>query len=305
MLVALSEFVARRVWYAWALRVAICWTGIIFIGPLTVAAAFRFFPIDDPDALREVFGWFRAAIAISTVVSMVLIYYFVRICFRYLDQRDPSELRMDINARTPIWLVSGCIAAICMLAIVFLIQLSLGWIQVKSFSDPFSAVFLGTAFTNFIQFASVGVGEEIRYRAYGYASGEGSVPFPVLIVANALVFGLLHAQYDQFGFVALLNLMMIAGFYIASLHLFNSIWFGVGFHFIWDFAQVSVFGLAFSGNKDASLIVIDQTGPPLWVGGTALIEAGLLYMLVFAAVSACMVYLLNRNGTGLTGFLSR
>jgi membrane protease YdiL (CAAX protease family) len=167
-------------------------------------------------------------------------------------------------------------------------------------SDPFNPVFLWSAFTNLVQFASIGFGEEVRYRAYGYASGEGLVPLPVLVIASATIFGLLHAQYTQFGIIALLNLMVIAGFYIAALHFFKSIWFGVGFHFAWDFVQVSVFGLAFSGTGNTSLFVIEQSGPPLLVGGTALVEAGLVYFVVFAAATSLIVYLLRQRSANLT-----
>lgn len=300
MLHQVAEFIARRVWYAWLLRVAICWAGIILIGPLSAAALFWFFPTDDPDALRQMLGWFRVAVAVSAIVAMVATYYFVRLCFRYLDRRDPSELRMDINARMPLMLISGCIVSANILAVIFLFQWSLGWIEVKSVSDPFNPIFVLSAFTSLVQFASIGFAEEVRYRAYGYASGEGSVPLPVLVIANAVIFALVHAQYNQFGIIALLNLMVIAGFYIAALHFFKSIWFGVGFHFAWDFVQVSVFGLAFSGTGNTSLFVIEQSGPPLLVGGTALIEAGLVYFVVFAAATSLIVYLLRQRSAGLT-----
>ncbi|MEO1159065.1 MAG: CPBP family intramembrane glutamic endopeptidase [Pseudomonadota bacterium] len=300
MLHQVAEFMARRVWYAWLLRVAICSAGTLLIGPLTAAALFLFFPTDDPDALRQMLGWFTAAIVISAIVAMVLTYYFVRLCFRYLDRRDPGELRMDINARMPLMLLSGCIVSANLLAVIFLFQWSLGWIEVKSVSDPVNPVFFWAAFTSLVQFASIGFSEEVRYRAYGYASGEGSVPLPVLVIANAVIYALLHAQYNQFGMIALLNLMVIAGFYIAALHFFNSIWFGVGFHFAWDFVQVSVLGLAFSGTGNSSLFVIEQTGPPILVGGTALIEAGLVYFVVFAAATSLIVYLLRQRSAGLT-----
>ncbi len=295
MLIVVREFLARRVWYAWLLRVAICWFGIIVISSFTGSALFWFFPTDDPAAFKQLLGWFRAALVAGALISFVLIYHFVRLCFRFLDQRDPAELRMTVDRHLPLLLSGGMGVAIVMLAIVFGLQYLAGWIAVKSFSSPFDAYFLSSAYSSLIQFTSVGVGEEMRYRAYGYASGEGSIPRPILIVVCALLFAVLHAQYEQFGIIAVLNLMLIACFYMASLHLFNSIWFGVGFHFIWDFAQVSIFGLALAGTANESLIVIEQTGPKLWVGGTALIEAGLIYMVVFAAATASVMYLLYRR----------
>ncbi|MGI9513089.1 MAG: CPBP family intramembrane glutamic endopeptidase [Anderseniella sp.] len=300
MLHQVAEFMARRVWYAWVLRVAICSAGTVLIGPLSTAALFLFFPTNDPDALRQMQGWLIVAIIISSIIAMVLTYYFVRLCFRYLDQRDPSELRMGIDTRMPLMLISGFIVSTNILAVIFLFQWSLGWVVVKSVSDPFNTMFLWSTITSLVQFASIGFAEEVRYRAYGYASGEGSVPLPVLVIANAFIYALLHAQYSQFGIIAFFNLMVIAGFYIAALHFFNSIWFGVGFHFAWDFVQVSVFGLAFSGTGNNSLIVIEQSGPPLLVGGATLIEAGLVYFVVFAAATSLIIYLLRQRSGGLT-----
>lgn len=246
MLHQVAEFLARRVWYAWLLRVAVCWAGIILIGPLSTAALFWFFATNDPDALRQMQGWLRVAIVVNAIIAMVLTYYFARLCFRYLDQRDPSELRMDINARMPLMLISGCIVSANILAVIFLFQWSLGRVEVKSVSGPFNPVFLWSAFTSLVQFASIGFREEVRYRAYGYASGEGSVPLPVLVLANA-----------------------------------------------------AIFGLAFSGTGNNSLFVIEQSGPPLLVGGTALVEAGLVYFVVFAAATSLIVSLLRQRPANL------
>ena len=298
MLNTVKEFLARRVWYAWLLRVAICWFGIIAISSFAGSALFWLFPTNDPAAFRELLGWFRVGLVASALISFVLIYYFIRLCFRFLDQRDPAELRMTVDRRLPLLLGGGMGAAALMLAIVFGLQYLAGWIAIKSFSSPYDGYFLASAFSSLIQFASVGVGEEMRYRAYGYASGEGSMPRAILILVCAFLFAVFHVQYEQFGIVAVLNLMLIACFYMVSLHHFNSIWFGVGFHFIWDFAQVSIFGLAFPGTANESLIVIEQTGPKLWTGGSALIEAGLIYTVVFAAATVCVLYLLNRRRIG-------
>ncbi|MEM9472105.1 MAG: CPBP family intramembrane glutamic endopeptidase [Pseudomonadota bacterium] len=300
MLHQVAEFMARRVWYAWVLRVAICSAGTVLIGPLTAAAAFLFLPTNDPDALRQMQGFLIVAIIVSSAVAMMLTYQFVRLCFVHLDRRDPRELRMNIDARMPVMLISGFIVSANILTVIFLFQWSLGWVVVKSVSDPFDTIFLWSTLTSLVQFASIGFAEEVRYRAYGYASGEGSVPVPVLVIANAFIYALLHIQYNQFGIIAFFNLMVIAGFYIAALHFFNSIWFGVGFHFAWDFVQVSVFGLAFSGTGNTSLIVIEQSGPPLFVGGGALIEAGLVYFVVFAAATSLIVYLLRQRSGSLT-----
>ena len=170
MLHHVAEFLARRVWYAWVLRVAICSAGTLLIGPLSAAALFLFFPTNDPEAMRQMQAWLIVAIVFSSLAAMVLTYYFVRLCFRYLDRRDPSELRMDINARMPVMLLSGCIVSGNVLAVIFLFQLAVVWIEVKSISDPFNSVFLLSAFTSMVQFASIGFAEELRYRAYGYAS---------------------------------------------------------------------------------------------------------------------------------------
>jgi hypothetical protein len=279
-------FLARRIWYAYLVRVLLCWAGIIFVSQILNILLFAVMRLDDPVSPFRNAALLQSAILAGAVVNIVAVYVFVRWFFRHVDQRPVSELRMDLTARTPALLVGGLVCAAAMLGLVFAVQDLAGWIEITEINWPPTSALMTAGASSLIQFISVGFLEEVRYRGYGYASGEGSVPRPLLILVTALAFAFLHAQYGAFGPLAVVSLACIAAFYVASLHLFGSLWFGVGFHCMWDFAQVSLFGLAFASQEEgASLIDINQNGPPLWVGGEALIEAGLVYLVLFALVA--------------------
>ncbi len=280
---------ARRVWYAYIVRVVLCWAGIIFVSQILNILLFAVLRLDNPSSPFRNVNLLQSAILAGAVVNIIAVYVFVRWFFRHVDQRPVTELRMDLTAAMPVLLIGGIVCAAAMLGIVFTIEHLAGWIVIDEIVWPPTPELLSAAAGSLIQFISVGFLEEVRYRAYAYASGEGSVPRPMLILLTALAFALLHVQYDAFGPFAVISLSCIAVFYIASLHLFGSIWFGVGFHVMWDFAQVSLFGLAFaSGEDSASLIDITQAGPPFFVGGEALIEAGFVYFMVFVLASAAV-----------------
>lgn len=292
------EFLARRAWYAYLIRLVLCWAGIVAIGAAVNWIVFLTLPLGDAETARRYMTVIRLAILFGTAVNICVVLVFVRWLFRHVDRRDVSELRMDLTARLPVLMVAGMVAALAMLAIIFAVQIQLGWITISKINWPPDNALLSVAFVTLVQFVSVGFLEEVRYRGYGYASGEGSLPRPVLIIFTAALFGLMHAQYGAFSVLAVASLMTIALFYIASLHLFGSIWFGVGFHFVWDFAQVSVFGLALASQQETqSLIDITQHGPALWVGGEALIEAGLTYLVAFAAAAMIVWGLWRRRGS--------
>ncbi len=291
---------AQRIWYSYLIRVTVCWGAIIFITSIMNILLFAVMRLDNPASLFRDPTLLQSAIFAGSVANMVVIYIFVRWFFRHVDRRPVSELRMDITARTPALMLLGILCAGAMLGIVFAIEYLAGWIEVAEITWPPPATVTTSVIGSLIQFLSVGFLEEVRYRGYGYASGEGSMPRPMLILITALAFALLHTQYDGFGPLSVVSLACIAAFYVASLHFFGSIWFGVGFHFMWDFAQVSVFGLAFASQKESgSFIDITQNGPAFWVGGEALIESGFVYLLMFALV-AYAVYAVVKGRTTKT-----
>lgn len=78
----------------------------------------------------------------------------------------------------------------------------------------------------------------------------------------------------------------------------GSLWFALGFHAAWNFAQSFVFGLANSGgNSPQALMTSRLQGPQLLTGGSAGPEGSLLSLAAIAALAAIVHFRLHQAPT--------
>lgn len=172
--------------------------------------------------------------------------------------------------------------------------LSLGW-QWKGYEKHFAAgsciavviLGLGTcllAFTEHIQwvdvrwdgqsfFLSLGlmvmvsIYEELAFR--GYIQGnlmDAMKPLPALLV-SAVIFALFHGSNPGASIFSILN-VFLAGILLGMNYMFTrNLWFGIGLHFVWNFAQGPVLGYQVSGLALPSILVQEQSGSAIWTGG--------------------------------------
>ena len=128
-----------------------------------------------------------------------------------------------------------------------------------------------------VVFSLVAVAEEALYRGYlqyTLARGIGFWPAALLISAT---FGLVHLRNS--GELALgISVVALGGMVFAlALRMTGSLWWGIGFHTAWDWAQAFLFGTPVSGYVvEGRLMTSHPMGDAHWSGGTAGPEASLL-----------------------------
>lgn len=140
-------------------------------------------------------------------------------------------------------------------------------------------------------FALVGVAETFAFSGYplfALARGLGFWPAAALL---AVVFGTLHfavnAGENWLGSVSLVIVGLLVAF---TLRRTGSLWFAIGIHAAWDWAQSFLYGVPDSGIAVAGhLLSPSFQGSPWMTGGTAGPEASLVtlvgYVFAFALVS--------------------
>ena len=105
----------------------------------------------------------------------------------------------------------------------------------------------------------------------------------------SFVFGLGHGGNPGESPIGLLSAGLIGLVFAFSLWRTGSLWWAVGFHASWDWAQSFLFGVRDSGGLSAHrLMNSDAIGPVLLSGGLTGPE-GSVYVLLFVALTAVVI----------------
>ncbi|NJL05338.1 MAG: CPBP family intramembrane metalloprotease [Chloroflexaceae bacterium] len=221
-------------------------------------------------------------VLVATVIALLL-------GARFLDRRPIAEYGLRFNPAWWLDLSFGLALGAGLMLLIFLIQLSLGWITITGFAAA------GTASMSFgpawglalLTFISVGIYEELISRGYliknmaewfgGTHARRGIV---LAWVLSSAIFGVLHALNPNTTLTSTLMLLLAGLFLGLGYVLTGELAIPIGLHITWNFFQGNVFGFPVSGLPiRTSLIAIEQGGPALWTGGEFGPEAGLLGLL--------------------------
>lgn len=148
-----------------------------------------------------------------------------------------------------------------------------------------------------IAFLLVGIVEESVSRGYAQiALGRGIGFWPAAIV-NSVLFGAIHLDNNGETFLGITSVVVVALFFCFTLWRTGNLWFAVGFHFMWDYAETFVYGVADSAQVTAQRLFSPHLAGPAWLsGGTvgpegsalcivAYCIAGSLFHFAFPAIS--------------------
>jgi membrane protease YdiL (CAAX protease family) len=126
-------------------------------------------------------------------------------------------------------------------------------------------------------FLLVGVTEELLFRGYALSTLSGGIGFWPAAVVLAIPFGALHLLNDGEGVIGALNVVSFALFASFTLRRTGNLWFAIGMHAAWDYAQSFLYGVPDSGMRaEGHLLQADLHGPTWLTGGTVGPEGSLL-----------------------------
>jgi membrane protease YdiL (CAAX protease family) len=160
-------------------------------------------------------------------------------------------------------------------------------------------------------FALVGFAEEYEFRGYlqftlmrgCWGLGERLSPrnpqpfaFWIAALIMSFAFGAVHMLNGGETLIGLLQVVFIGLAFSYALWRTGSLWWGIGFHALWDFMQSFTFGVADSGNVSVGrLFNTHAVGKPLLSGGSDGPE-GSLYAVLFVALTFVAVRLTAKPG---------
>lgn len=223
------------------------------------------------------------------VIAYTLSVYVAR---RWFDCRSFKSLGIEPTSNAVRDAFAGVLIAGLIMGLIFLVELSLGWLDFQGFATLDAPTLMGLGYWAFA-FILVGWGEELLSRGYMLQNLEEGVGLNWAIFISSAIFGLLHAFNPDASIAAILGILG-AGYFLAYGYIrTRQLWLPVGLHIGWNFFEGPIFSFPVSGIETIKLLNHEVTGPVLITGGPFGPEAGLI-MLPAMAIGAYLIYLYTK-----------
>ena len=236
-----------------------------------------------------------AFIALYAFVSVGVVWIFRRA----IDKRPLQTLGLQRDRAAIKEFAAGFAFAVAAWVVIFAASLALGAASIVAFAwqtrDAF-AIFGALAFGLLLN-VCVGIVEEMDARGYvlqNLAEGVGALP---AILISSFYFGALHWLNPGAGAASTLGIFVAGILLAAGYYATRRLWFPMGMHAAWNFAQGPLFGFPVSGTAMGGLTQLKITGADWLMGGAFGPEAGALALAVEIVMIAILIWWGRRNRT--------
>ena len=219
----------------------------------------------------------------------LLILAFTWLMRKFIDKRSFISLGFDWKGYSN-EAGLGFFGALAILGIGSLILIASGYISFVSASLNITALFIEIAIMVVVAFI-----EELLFRGYLLNNLLQSVNKWVALAITSILFALFHEANPDVTVFAIINIVL-AGLLLGLNYIFTkNLWFGICFHFAWNYFQGPVLGYDVSGLKLSSIVQQTVSGPDVWTGGPFGFEGSLLCPLLFVISIAVFTFLFLRR----------
>lgn len=230
------------------------------------------------------------SILISTLMVSIATYFFVKV----YQKRTAKSMGLVSNKKINSYLLGIGISFI-MISLTFSLAALFGGYDIKvNIENVNPLVFVFFIFGWMCQ----GFEEEfiVRSAIMNYFVSRSGVF--VGIVANSLIFAILHLGNSSFNLLAFFNLFLIGLVFSMIFYITDNIYTSAGAHSMWNFMQANIVGINVSGiiSSKNSIFKSNPTGYSLISGGAFGIEASILVTFV-GLISLVILYkiAINKN----------
>ncbi len=221
-------------------------------------------------------------LAVAVVVTGVYLWF-----ARALENRKAAELRLEAASG----FLPGFGLGLLMFAVVMGILVAVGAYTVGKGSGA-SVLFYGV-----VTSVATGVFEELAFRGILLGQFERSLGSIWALVISSVIFGAMHIPNPHATLVTGLIITVEAGSLLGAAYLATrSLWFPIGLHAAWDFAEGGFFGVRDSGqNVRGFLSSVPVPGHSL-SGGSFGAEGSIVAVVVCVLASAGLYVLAAKRG---------
>lgn len=234
---------------------------------------------DSSDMLQ---GDALAYLLISAVIAFITVFFFRRI----VDKKSLTSLGLKWN-HNQAYAGTGFFLGLLLLGLGSLVLIANNNLHWTDIDFDANQLFLGLGLMIIIAFA-----EELVVRGYILNNLLQSTNKWIALTISALIFSLFHANNNGINPISLVNIFL-AGMMLGINYIYTgNLWFGILFHFIWNFYQSAILGYKVSGVRLKSLLEQDLTGNNWLTGGNFGFEGSILttVLLCLSLASLAWVY---------------
>ncbi|MGB7434534.1 MAG: type II CAAX endopeptidase family protein [Candidatus Acidiferrum sp.] len=174
----------------------------------------------------------------------------------------------------------GALWGFAMLSLVLLPIWATGHFHVDSAALTGAAVFryaLGWA----LVFLAVSIGEELSFRGYWLFLMSRRVGFWRSALFLSIIFGVAHLGNNGENILGILQVFAVGMLFCFTIRRTGTLWFALGFHAAWDWAETFFYGTPDSGLLGVGRLLNTSVQGPAWLtGGSAGPEGSILVFLV-------------------------
>jgi membrane protease YdiL (CAAX protease family) len=184
----------------------------------------------------------------------------------------------------------GAVWGFVMLSALLLILHVTGHFEIQSAALAGRALY-GYAFAWALGFFFVGISEEFSFRGYLLFLLARRAGFWRAAVGMSVGFAVAHLPNPGETLFGILQVFAVGLFFCFTIRRTGNLWFAVGFHSFWDWAQTFFYGTPDSGMLgEGHFLVSSYQGVP-WISGGSAGPEGSVFALLIILLAAFLVHL--------------
>jgi CAAX protease family protein len=232
--------------------------------------------VDGPVSVKEIFvGNFFLAIVNAALPTTIVVAATHESSVAFGWGRSRRLRHLGIGVAAGFGLLSALLLAMSLLG-----GYSFGYLALA----PAQCVEYGT--TYLMVFALTAVSEEGALRGYGLVQLSRAISFWPAAVVMSTLFLALHLVHKNETPIGLAQVGLVGLILAYSFRRSGALWFALGFHASWDYAQSFVFGVPDSGVSLPGALLHPTVHGPSWLtGGSAGPEGSVLVLPILAALA--------------------
>jgi uncharacterized protein len=212
---------------------------------------------NDKTQLMKQAPLFYIATTLAAVISFLMVFLFRRLC----DRRSIVSLGFSFskNGGNAMLGLFTALLILCTGTLFLYFNKNLSWNDVDIQPQHL--------FTGAMGMLIVAFSEELVFRGYILNNLLESMNKWVALVISATLFCIMHATNPNINAISLINIFL-AGLLIGINYIYTkNLWYGIFFHFSWNFFQGSLLGYEVSGATVQSIFSHQMQGDELFTGG--------------------------------------